>query len=158
MNVNILYRVTGQRTEQIAGNDEKHQMKTSRELCAFPANIGLRVAKGERFSTVIRREKKKQVEKDGLLVYTHRNDHCRSTALTEQRPFHRGPHSDFLVKGFVTIITAFLENNTFCSFGHIRRQMVVKCKLVGEYLSVRSQDKTCVCTPEREREFEPNAD
>lgn len=73
MNVNILYRVTGQRTEQIAGNDEKHQMKTSRELSAFPANVGLRVAKGERFSTVIRRKKKEKRKKqvDGLLVYTH---------------------------------------------------------------------------------------
>lgn len=47
MAVNTVYQVTGQRGEQIAGNDEKYQMKTSQELCAFSANTGLRVAKGE---------------------------------------------------------------------------------------------------------------
>lgn len=46
MDVNTLYQVTGQRGEQIAGNDEKHQMKTSQKLCAFSVNAGLRVAIG----------------------------------------------------------------------------------------------------------------
>lgn len=42
MNGNILYRVTGQRTEQIAGNDEKQQMKTSWKLCEYGIKSGQR--------------------------------------------------------------------------------------------------------------------
>lgn len=42
INGNILYRVTGQRTEQIAGNDEKQQMKTSWKLCKYGIKSGQR--------------------------------------------------------------------------------------------------------------------
>lgn len=36
MDVNTLYQVTGQRGEQIAGNDEKYQMKTTSHSAFFP--------------------------------------------------------------------------------------------------------------------------
>lgn len=46
VDVNTLYRVTGQRGNQTARNDEKFQMKTSQKLYAFSANTGLRATKG----------------------------------------------------------------------------------------------------------------
>lgn len=44
--VNTLHQVRGQRLPEIAGNDEKYQMKTSQSLCTS-VNKGLRVAEGK---------------------------------------------------------------------------------------------------------------
>lgn len=83
MDVNTLYRVTGQRGEQIAANDEKRQMKTSQELCAFSANTGLRVAKGRDLAQSSGKKHSKCKRTDYQYIY--RNDRCRSTAVTQQK-------------------------------------------------------------------------
>lgn len=68
--VNTLYQMRGQRGKEIAGNDEKYQMKTSQSLCAFSVNTGLRVAEGRDLAQSSEKGKKKQqVQKNGLPVY-----------------------------------------------------------------------------------------
>lgn len=125
-------------------------MKSSKwEHLGKSANMGLRVAKGERFSTVIRKKNSK-CKRDGLVVYTTQEWWVSIYSAEWTKASPSGTTLWFSVKGFVTVITAFLGTIHFVLFDHIRRKMAVKCKLVGEYLNKWAlAAKTCVCTSER---------
>lgn len=60
IDVNTLYQVTGQRVEEITGNDEKHQMKASQNRSSFSPNTGLRAAKGTDLAQPFGKKKKKK--------------------------------------------------------------------------------------------------
>lgn len=91
VDVNTLYRVMGQRVEQITGNDEKHQMKASQNLSSFSLNIGLRAAKGINSAQLC---EKTSVKK--WITRVHSHTHTREQSLPQesraQIPFHLEPH------------------------------------------------------------------
>lgn len=149
MDVNALYRVTG----QSGWADCWEWWKAANENISetFSANAGLRVAKGRDLAPS---SGKKIASAKGWITSTYTG----MITVVPQRgrnktPFHLGLwlHSDFLVEGFVAIIMAFLRtvNAAVSTAGEIRRETVLECKLVGDYPNICNQDKTCVCTPER---------
>lgn len=149
MDVNTLYRVTGQRGEQIAENDETHQMKASHKLCFFWENR-IKSCQRERFSTVIRKKiasAKRRITSiyTGMITVVPHKGH-------DKNAFPSGTSFWFSVTGIVAIIMAFLktENAVVLTTAQIRGESVLECNLVWEYLNIWVfATKTCVCTPER---------
>lgn len=83
---------------------------------SFSANTGLRVAKGRDLAQSSGEKNSKCKGKDYQNIY--RNDHCRSTERTQQNASPSATSFWFSVKGFVTIITAFLRTVKHCSLNH----------------------------------------
>lgn len=88
---NTLYQVTGQRVEQITGNDEKQRMKASRNFASFSPNIGLRAAKG---IDLAQPSGKTSVKKWITRTQTHTHTQEQSVLLESaaQIAFHLEPH------------------------------------------------------------------
>lgn len=103
--VNTLYQVTAQRREEIVGNDEKHQMKTSQKLCAFSMNAGLRAARGR---DLAQSSGKKIASAKGRISSIYTQEWSVYSGWG-QNVFLSGTSFWFSLNGFVAVIMDFLR-------------------------------------------------
>lgn len=86
--------------------------------------------------------------------YIYGNDHCHSTAGTQQNAFPSGTSFWFPVKGFVVVITDFLRTATaVLTTGEMRREKVVERKLVWKNAWIYN-----MCLPTRGKVCKPSPD
>lgn len=86
--------------------------------------------------------------------YIYGNDHCHSTAGTQQNAIPSGTSFWFPVKGFVVVITDFLRTATaVLTTGEMRREKVVERKLVWKNAWIYN-----MCLPTRGKVCKPSPD
>lgn len=137
-------QLRGQRGKEIAGNDEKYQMKTSQSLCAFSVNTGLRVAEGRDLAQSSGNKKKNSKCKRTDYHSIYRNDQCRQTAWTQQNTLSSGTLTWFFFPSeeLCHCNYGLSENSECCCFNHSKDK---KGEIHWTSLDV------CVCTAERVR-------